>query len=129
VANDDRLLDPQQGECPQEELGLLEGPPPSTPWTLAIAEAWTVEGNDAMAARSALSDAAGDEVSDHAAVAMQKDDGSASAFLEIVQPRTVYCDEPIDRPVIGHSTRKSHDSTPAKTRGGRSSSALRVHHR
>ena len=35
----------------------------------------------------------------------------------------------IDRPVIGHSTRKSHDSTPAKTRGRRSSSALRVHHR
>jgi hypothetical protein len=82
-----------------------------------------------MAARSALSDAAGDEVSDRTSIAMQQDDGSARALLEIVQPRTVYCDEPIDRPMIGHSTRKSHDSAPAKTRGRRSSSALRVHDR
>ena len=102
--------------------------PPLAAWTFTVPEAWAIEGNDTMTGAEALRDATRDEVTDHTSVAMEQDDRSATAFLEIVQPRSVDCDETIDRPVVVPRKRKPHNSTPAKTRDKRSCASLRVHH-
>src|SRR5262249_29125188 len=105
-------LDSQGRERPQQEPGLFGGPPTSVARTFAIAEPRPVEGDDAMARGDALGDAAGKEVADHAAVAVQEDDGSSATAREIVKTHSIDADEIINRRVIGLRRRNAHEAIP-----------------
>jgi hypothetical protein len=100
VADDDGALDVEKRERLQQEPGLLERPPSASARTFAIAEAGAVEGDHAIAGAGAFGNAAGDEIRDHAAVAVQQDDWSAGAAIEVVQPGSIYRYESADHGVV-----------------------------
>src|SRR5699024_7141569 len=64
---------------------------------LAVAVAGAVEGDDAVGAGGGVEEAAGLEVLDHAAVAVQEDERRAFASLDIVQADAIHGEEPSAR--------------------------------
>jgi hypothetical protein len=79
-----------------------------------VAETRPVEGDEPVVRR--VHDAAGEEVLDHAAVAVQQDDRRAGAHVEIAQPRVVYRDEMKGRRLVPRRQRRTahptHDCPP-----------------
>ncbi len=58
-----------------------------------MSETWPIEDDDAIALRGHVQQSAGNEVLDHAAIAMQHHQHLAFAPLEVVQLHTVDLDE------------------------------------
>jgi hypothetical protein len=75
MADNNRALDAKLCYGSQEEGRLLKWSPRAVPWALAITKARAVEGNEPVASPRVLQDPAGEKVFDHAAIAVQQDDG------------------------------------------------------
>src|SRR4051812_13142032 len=67
---------------------------------IAVAKPRTIEGNDPIIFGSPCDQPAGYEVLDHAAVAMEKQQRSAGAALDVVKPDPVHLDESSGRRIV-----------------------------
>jgi hypothetical protein len=120
VTNNSRAFDAQLRQGAQQEGCLFERSPRATARPLAVAEAGSVEGDEPAAGGCAFNDSAGEEIFDHAAVAMQQDDGLSGANVEVAQSRPVHCHEMKNwRPILNLKCRaahRTHGPSPGVTR-------------
>src|SRR5215212_10718011 len=73
---------------------LRRGRPGPIPGSIRMAEAGPVDGDDPVAFRKLIDEAADHEVLGHGAVAMDQDHRTALALDDVVDPQTVHLDKP-----------------------------------
>jgi hypothetical protein len=99
MAKDDRLGHAQLCKGVSYHVRLRFRRPHDVAWPITVAEARTVEHDDAVILRDEVDETTGLEILNHTAIAVKKDDGVAFATLDIVQEHAVRFDEPASRRV------------------------------
>src|SRR6478609_48294 len=100
MSEHDRLLDAELRERILEEVGLGCRRPHHVAGPEAVAEAGTIEHDDAIVLGSEVDQAARLEILDHAAIAMEQHQGASGSALHVMQANSVDVDEPSLRWVV-----------------------------
>src|SRR5690242_15586741 len=104
MAEHEGTLDAQLCQGFPQQLGLRRRRPGSPTRPVAVAEARTVEHDDAVSLCQAVDNAADLELLDHRAVAMQQNQRRALAAVEVVEPDAVELDEAAMRRMLALGT-------------------------
>src|SRR4051794_38649975 len=94
MAENDRRANAELFERSVDQNGLRLRRPNCGARALAVAEAWSVEGNDPVSFRGHVDEPARLEILDHAAIAMQQHQRLTLAPFDVVQTNAVDFDEP-----------------------------------
>ncbi len=100
MADDHRPPDVQGDKRLVQQIGLLRRGPGAPARALAVAEAGTVEHDDAVGPDQLVDDVAGVEVVSRDGVAVQQHHGVPGAPVGVVQPDAVHLDEPAFRRIL-----------------------------
>jgi hypothetical protein len=87
---------PRISNARNSSLACSNGPHLTPARTFAVAEARTIEDKNAVSGAQSLRNPAGDEIPDHAAIAVQQDHRRAAALIDIVQADSVHRNELAD---------------------------------
>jgi hypothetical protein len=93
MTEDGRAIDADLREGSMDQLGLGFICPDRAAWTLAVAESRAVEHDDPVRLSRHIDQAAGLEILDHAAIAMEQDQWFAFATDNVVEANPIHLDE------------------------------------
>ena len=94
MADDDGPLDIQPLQYAMHKMRLGGSGPDPPPRSIRMAEAGPVNGDDPVAFRKLVNEAADHEVLSHRAVAMDQNHGTALAPGDVVDPHPIHLDKP-----------------------------------